>query len=223
VLKTLFAEERRRGGLDVDAATPSTITAHAPGYIDREQELIVGLQTDAPLRRAIMPAGGLRMVETALQAYGFASDPQVHRIFTSGELRVRPSPLRPPQFAGEVLRRCKDLGLHTALDTSGFLGVRADEALLDATDLVLLDVKSWDPATYRQLTRTGRIAPTLRFGPALPGKAVVTLVAHHGDEAVAGEGLAAGAGRRVLGSGRCCQWRTAMMRVWRLSCGWSGP
>ncbi|MEV4483888.1 formate C-acetyltransferase [Micromonospora coxensis] len=82
-LKALFVEERRRGVLDVDAATPSTITAHGPGWIDRGKELIVGLQTDAPLRRAIMPAGGLRMVETALKAYGFAPDPEVHRIFTS--------------------------------------------------------------------------------------------------------------------------------------------
>ncbi|NYF58508.1 formate C-acetyltransferase [Micromonospora purpureochromogenes] len=82
-LRKLFVEERRRGVYDVDAATPSTITAHAPGWIDRERELIVGLQTDAPLRRAIMPAGGLRMVETALAAYGFAPDPQVHRIFTT--------------------------------------------------------------------------------------------------------------------------------------------
>ncbi|MEV6798935.1 formate C-acetyltransferase [Micromonospora rifamycinica] len=82
-LRSMFVEERRRGVYDVDAATPSTITAHAPGYIDRERELIVGLQTDAPLRRAIMPAGGLRMVETALQAYGYAADPQVHRIFTT--------------------------------------------------------------------------------------------------------------------------------------------
>ncbi|MBQ0897268.1 formate C-acetyltransferase [Micromonospora sp. U56] len=82
-LRKLFVEERRRGVYDVDAATPSTITAHAPGYVDRERELIVGLQTDAPLRRAIMPAGGLRMVENALAAYGFAADPQVHRIFTT--------------------------------------------------------------------------------------------------------------------------------------------
>ncbi|WP_329011458.1 formate C-acetyltransferase [Micromonospora rifamycinica] len=82
-LRSMFVEERRRGVYDVDAATPSTITAHAPGYIDRERELIVGLQTDAPLRRAIMPAGGLRMVETALEAYGYPADPQVHRIFTT--------------------------------------------------------------------------------------------------------------------------------------------
>ncbi|MFC0005211.1 pyruvate formate-lyase-activating protein [Micromonospora siamensis] len=76
-------------------------------------------------------------------------------------------PLRQPRFTGEVLRRCHGLGLHTALDTSGFLGANADDALLDATDLVLLDVKSWDPATYRRVTGTGSVAPTLRFGRRL--------------------------------------------------------
>ncbi|MDI5939097.1 MULTISPECIES: formate C-acetyltransferase [unclassified Micromonospora] len=81
-LTDMFPEERSRGVYDVDAATPSTITAHAPGYIDADRELIVGLQTDAPLRRAIMPAGGLRMVETALRAYGYEPDPAVHRIYT---------------------------------------------------------------------------------------------------------------------------------------------
>ncbi|MGC4808831.1 formate C-acetyltransferase [Micromonospora sp. DT233] len=82
-LTEMFPEERRRGVYDIDPATPSTITAHAPGYIDRDRELIVGLQTDAPLRRAIMPNGGLRMVEGALKAYGFDPDPTVHRIYTS--------------------------------------------------------------------------------------------------------------------------------------------
>ncbi|NED36632.1 formate C-acetyltransferase [Streptomyces sp. SID8499] len=77
----LFPEERRKGVLDVDAATPSTITSHAPGYIDRERELIVGLQTDAPLKRAIMPNGGLRMVENGLKAYGYAPDPFVTEVF----------------------------------------------------------------------------------------------------------------------------------------------
>ncbi|MEU3459337.1 formate C-acetyltransferase [Streptomyces sp. NPDC006733] len=77
----LRAEERRRGVLDVDAATPSTITAHGPGWIDQDRELIVGLQTDAPLKRAIMPNGGLRMVESGLRAYGFEPDPFVSRVF----------------------------------------------------------------------------------------------------------------------------------------------
>ncbi|MEU2738315.1 formate C-acetyltransferase [Streptomyces sp. NPDC007095] len=80
-VSALFPEERRRGILDVDPATPSTITSHAPGYIDRERELIVGLQTDAPLKRAIMPNGGLRMVENSLKAYGYEPDPFVTRVF----------------------------------------------------------------------------------------------------------------------------------------------
>jgi len=76
-------------------------------------------------------------------------------------------PLQQPAFVRAVLTRCKELGLHTALDTSGFLGDRADDALLDATDLVLLDVKSGDPDTYRRVTRTGRLAPTVRFARRL--------------------------------------------------------
>ncbi|WP_458091001.1 formate C-acetyltransferase [Streptomyces malaysiensis] len=79
----LFPEERRRGVFDVDTATPSTITSHAPGFIDRDRELIVGLQTDAPLKRAIMPNGGLRMVENSLKAYGYESDPFVTKVFST--------------------------------------------------------------------------------------------------------------------------------------------
>ncbi|MDX3714717.1 formate C-acetyltransferase [Streptomyces europaeiscabiei] len=77
----LFPEERRLGILDVDPGTPSTITSHRPGFIDRDRELIVGLQTDAPLRRAIMPNGGLRMVENGLKAYGYQADHFVTRVF----------------------------------------------------------------------------------------------------------------------------------------------
>ena len=83
-LSSLMADERATVGgvLDVDAATPSTITSHAPGYIDRDRELIVGLQTDAPLKRAIMPNGGWRMVESGLRAYGFSADERLREIFT---------------------------------------------------------------------------------------------------------------------------------------------
>ena len=80
-LRALFVEERRKGVLDV-SPIPSSITAHAPGYIERDQELIVGLQTDAPLKRAIMPNGGFRLVVNALKAYGYEADPQVVEIFT---------------------------------------------------------------------------------------------------------------------------------------------
>jgi formate C-acetyltransferase len=82
-LESMFPIERERGIYDVDPHTPAGITAHAPGYIDRENELIVGLQTDAPLKRAIMPNGGWRMVAGALAAYGVEPDPRVAQIFTS--------------------------------------------------------------------------------------------------------------------------------------------
>jgi formate C-acetyltransferase len=81
-ISALLVEERKKGILDVSADVPSGITAHEPGYIDRENEKIVGLQTDAPLKRSIMPFGGLRMVESGLQAYGYALDPTVKEIFT---------------------------------------------------------------------------------------------------------------------------------------------
>lgn len=81
-LAAMFPEERARGIYDVDVHTPSSITAHAPGYIDQDNELIVGLQTDAPLKRAIMPYGGWRMVEGALKTYGYTPDETVKRIFT---------------------------------------------------------------------------------------------------------------------------------------------
>ncbi len=81
-LQPYFAEERTKGVLDVDAATPSTVLAHAPGYIDRANEVIVGLQTDKPFKRAIFPAGGLRMVESGLKAAGFPADAAVHEAFT---------------------------------------------------------------------------------------------------------------------------------------------
>jgi len=80
-LQKLFVEERKKGVLDV-SLVPSSITAHPPGYIDREQEIIVGLQTEAPLKRAIMPNGGLRMVQTSLQTYGYTLDPHVIEAFT---------------------------------------------------------------------------------------------------------------------------------------------
>src|SRR3954464_14765665 len=80
-LQSLFVEERKKGVLDI-SQIPSSITAHAPGYIDRENEIIVGLQTEAPLKRAIMPNGGLRMVLNALKAYGHEPDPHVVEAFT---------------------------------------------------------------------------------------------------------------------------------------------
>jgi len=80
-LLPLLAEEREKGVLDV-SQIPSGILAHEAGYIDREREIIVGLQTDAPLKRAIMPFGGWRIVEASLRAYGYEPDPRLQEIFT---------------------------------------------------------------------------------------------------------------------------------------------
>jgi formate C-acetyltransferase len=80
-LTDLFVEERKKGVLDV-SQIPSSITAHAPGYIDKDNEVIVGLQTEAPLKRAIMPNGGFRLVATALKTYGYEPDPHVVEAFT---------------------------------------------------------------------------------------------------------------------------------------------
>ncbi len=83
IVSDLIEKERLSGGtLDVDTSTVSGITAYKPGYIDKNLESIVGLQTDAPLKRAIMPYGGIRVVEKACAAYGFDLDENVRNIFT---------------------------------------------------------------------------------------------------------------------------------------------
>lgn len=79
----LLKKEMEKGGvLDVDTKMVSTITSHKPGYIDKSLEKIVGLQTDEPLKRAIMPFGGIRMVKQACEAYGYELDPEIEKIFT---------------------------------------------------------------------------------------------------------------------------------------------
>jgi formate C-acetyltransferase len=81
-LQPYFRDEQKRGVLAVDPHTPSTLLSHNAGYIDRENEVIVGLQTNEPFKRAIFPFGGLRMVEAGLKAAGIKADPHVHEAFT---------------------------------------------------------------------------------------------------------------------------------------------
>ncbi|CEK39437.1 formate C-acetyltransferase [Paraclostridium sordellii] len=79
----LFKKERDNNGtLDVDTDTVSLIDAYGPGYIDKDLETVVGVQTDAPLKRAVMPFGGIRMVETSCDAYGYKLNPEISEIFT---------------------------------------------------------------------------------------------------------------------------------------------
>jgi len=81
-LSELLGIERERGGMyDIDDSTISTITSHATGYINKELEQIVGLQTDAPLKRAIMPFGGIRLVHTELKAYNRTLAENVDEVF----------------------------------------------------------------------------------------------------------------------------------------------
>ena len=82
VLVLMKKEIEKNGCLDADVSTPSMIDSHKAGYIDRDAEIIVGLQTDAPLKRAIMPFGGYRMIQSSCEAYGLKEDPQVREIFT---------------------------------------------------------------------------------------------------------------------------------------------
>ena len=82
VLELMDEERRNNGLLSADVSTPSAVDSHAAGYIDRDNEIIVGLQTDAPLRRAIMPYGGYRMVRSSCEAYGLKEDEKVKEVFT---------------------------------------------------------------------------------------------------------------------------------------------
>ena len=78
----LYKKERENGGvLDASTDVASTITSHAPGYIDKDLETIVGLQTDAPLKRAIMPEGGIRIVEKSCEAYGMKVSDKIEDIY----------------------------------------------------------------------------------------------------------------------------------------------
>ncbi|MBQ3523505.1 MAG: formate C-acetyltransferase [Clostridia bacterium] len=81
-LNSLFALERQFGGvLDIDTTTVSSLTSYAPGYIDKENELIVGMQTNKPLRRGVNPFGGMRMVRQACEAYGYKLSDKVEDEF----------------------------------------------------------------------------------------------------------------------------------------------
>ncbi|MBD8497786.1 formate C-acetyltransferase [Paenibacillus arenosi] len=84
IVSKLSKEERERGGVwDVDVNTPSSIVSHQPGYLDKEKEKVVGVQTDAPFRRAIQPFGGIKMMIDACKAYGFEMPQEVIDIFTT--------------------------------------------------------------------------------------------------------------------------------------------
>ena len=81
-LSEMFKVEREKGVYDAETRLPQTLTTYGAGYICKEDEVIVGLQTDAPLKRGIFPKGGIRMVESALEAYGYKLDAETKEIYT---------------------------------------------------------------------------------------------------------------------------------------------
>ena len=82
-VRKLMDEEHAKGGtLDMDTDIVSTIVSHAPGYIDADLERVVGLQTDKPLKRALMPFGGIKVAEHAVEAYGYKVSSDIHHAFT---------------------------------------------------------------------------------------------------------------------------------------------
>ncbi|WP_352421927.1 formate C-acetyltransferase [Proteiniphilum sp.] len=81
-LTEMFKVEQAKGVYDAETKYPQEIDTYGPGYIDKDNEVIVGLQTDAPLKRGIFPKGGIRMVENALNAYGYELDPMTKEIYT---------------------------------------------------------------------------------------------------------------------------------------------
>ena len=81
-VQALFALERQRGGvLDIDTETVSSLTSFAPGYIDKDNEIIFGMQTDSPLKRSVNPFGGIRMVRQACESYGYTLSEKVENEF----------------------------------------------------------------------------------------------------------------------------------------------
>lgn len=112
-VKGYLEKEREKDGvLDVDTHTISTITSHKPGYIDEELEKVVGLQTDKPLKRAIMPFGGIRMVVKGSEAYGYKVDPEVVDIFTKYRKTHNQGVF---DVYTEEMRRAKKAGIITGL------------------------------------------------------------------------------------------------------------
>ena len=112
VMEGIKEENRTHAPLDFDEHTPSTITSHAPGYIQKDLEKIVGLQTDAPLKRAIMPFGGINMIKGSCQVYGRTLDPKVEKIFT--EYRKTHNQGVFDVYTPDILR-CRKSGVLTGL------------------------------------------------------------------------------------------------------------
>jgi len=112
VLELIKQENAQGAPLDFDTEIPSSINSHAAGYIDRTLEKIVGLQTEAPLKRAIIPYGGIRMVQTSTEVYGKTLSPQVSEIFTKYRKTHNQGVF---DVYDATIRKCRKVGIITGL------------------------------------------------------------------------------------------------------------
>jgi formate C-acetyltransferase len=142
VLELMKEEQRKQGPLDFDTDLPSTITSHAPGYIDSNLERIVGLQTDKPLKRGMIPNGGIRMVEASCEAYGRELDSRINEIFTKYRKTHNAGVF--DAYTPEMLR-CRKAGVITGLpDAYGRGRIIGDyrRVALYGTDFLIQDKKN---------------------------------------------------------------------------------
>ena len=112
VLELIKRENASGGPLDFDTEVPSSINSHAPGFIDRSLEKIVGLQTEAPLKRGIIPYGGIRMVQTSTEVYGKALSPRINEIFTKYRKTHNQGVF---DAYDATIRKCRKVGVITGL------------------------------------------------------------------------------------------------------------
>lgn len=158
---------------DVDAVLGNVHSIETCGSVDGPGLRYVVFLSGCPLRCAYChnpdtqgrPKAQLRTAEDVV-----ADVLRYRNFIRHGGLTISGGePLMQPAFIREVFSQVKQAGIHTALDTSGYLGARADDALLDVTDLVLLDIKGWQPQLYKAVTGV-ELAPTLAFAKRLEAR-----------------------------------------------------
>jgi formate C-acetyltransferase len=141
VMELTKIEQKNQAPVDFDTDVPSTITSHAPGYIDKDKEVIVGMQTDAPLKRGMIPNGGIRMVEASCEAYDRHLNPQVKEIFTKYRKTHNAGVF--DAYTPEMLK-CRKAGIITGLpDAYGRGRIIGDyrRVALYGTDFLIADKK----------------------------------------------------------------------------------
>ena len=163
VMEGIKIENKTHEPLDFDTDNPSTITSHKPGYINKDLEKIVGLQTDAPLKRAIMPFGGIKMVKGSCEVYGRQLDPEVEHIFT--EYRKTHNQGVFDVYTPDILR-CRKSGVLTGLpDAYGRGRIIGDyrRVAVYGIDYLMADKKKQFDSLQARLERGEDIQATIQL------------------------------------------------------------